>query len=50
MATGTQEPAERARHRREHHVVDRAADRVLDALVVVEVAANPGKAPVGADR
>ena len=40
---------ERARDGREHNVVDGAADRVLDALVVVEVAADPGEAPVGAD-
>ena len=35
---------------RQHHVVDRAAELVLDRLDVAEARAHPGEAPVRADR
>ena len=42
--------AQGAGHRGHHHVVDRAAQLVLDRLEVVQRRPDPGEAPVGADR
>ena len=42
--------AQRARGHRQHDVVDRAAEGVLDDLEVVEVRVHPAVAPVRADR
>ena len=43
------QPRERARDDRQHDVVDRAAERVLDLLVVGQLLADDGEPAVGAD-
>jgi hypothetical protein len=45
-----QEGAERAGHDREHHVVDRPAERFLDRLELLEAGAHHGDPPVRSGR
>ena len=50
VPAAAQVPAERAGDGGEHHVVDGAAERVLDRLDVAQLGAHPGEAAVRADR
>ena len=49
LAAAAQVAAEGAGHGGQHHVVDRAAERVLDGLDVAQLGAHPGEAAVGPD-